>query len=124
MELFLIDAIGPFFRNYKKSRINWSKIPFSHLRTSGPEATQQWQRIHQVMRDFFGIILLARRYYFLPFDESLAEQIRIAKINYKNRYPSTERDRYRIKVSFTPFHIKRRTLSWASIHYLSNPPFH
>jgi hypothetical protein len=66
------------------------------------------------MRDFFGIILLARRYYFLPFDESLAEQIRIAKKNYKTRYPSTERNRYKIKVSFEPFHIKRRTLSWAS----------
>lgn len=70
------------------------------------------------MRDFFGIILLARRYYFLPFDESLAEQIRIAKNNYKTRYPSTERNRYRIKVSFEPFHIKRRTLSWASSIFL------
>ncbi len=66
------------------------------------------------MRDFFGIILLARRYYFLPFDESLAENIRLAKKSYKARYPATERERYRIKVSFTPFHIKRRTLSWAS----------
>ena len=66
------------------------------------------------MRDFFGIILLARRYYFLPFDESIAEQIRLAKKAYKARYPATERERYRIKVSFTPFHIKRRTLSWAS----------
>jgi hypothetical protein len=66
------------------------------------------------MRDFFGIILLARRYYFLPFDESLAEDIRLAKKAYKARYPATERERYRIKVSFTPFHIKRRTLSWAS----------
>lgn len=66
------------------------------------------------MRDFFGIILLARRYYFLPFDEALAEQIRSAKRTYKARYPSTERKRYKIKVSFTPFHIKRRTLSWAS----------
>lgn len=52
MELFLIDAIGPFFRNYKKNRINWSKIPFSHLLTDGPEATEQWQQIHQDMRDF------------------------------------------------------------------------
>jgi hypothetical protein len=66
------------------------------------------------MRDFFGLILLARRYYFLPFDESLAEQIRAAKKDYKMCYPASERERYRIKVSFTPFHIKRRTLSWAS----------
>ena len=31
MELFLIDAIGPFFRGYQRKRINWSKIPFDHL---------------------------------------------------------------------------------------------
>jgi hypothetical protein len=31
MELFLIDAIGPFFRGYKRKRINWSKIIFTHL---------------------------------------------------------------------------------------------
>jgi hypothetical protein len=66
------------------------------------------------MRDFFGIILLARRYYFLPFEDSLAEDIRLAKKEYKARYPAAERERYRIKVSFTPFRIKRRTLSWAS----------
>ncbi|MFN4945045.1 MAG: hypothetical protein ACK40T_07530 [Akkermansiaceae bacterium] len=66
------------------------------------------------MRDFFHLILLARRYYFLPFTESLAEEIREAKKTYKKSYPATDRDRYRIKVSFSPFHIKRRTLSWAS----------
>ena len=31
MELFLIDAIGPFFRGYDRKRVNWSKIPFMHL---------------------------------------------------------------------------------------------
>ncbi len=31
MQLFIIDAIGPFFRDYRKKTINWSKIPFSHL---------------------------------------------------------------------------------------------
>ncbi len=31
MDIFLIDAIGPFFRGYRKRRINWSKIPFTHL---------------------------------------------------------------------------------------------
>ena len=32
-KLLLIDAIGPFFRHYKKKRINWSKAPFSQLET-------------------------------------------------------------------------------------------
>jgi hypothetical protein len=66
------------------------------------------------MRDFFSLLLLARRYYFLPFDESLEQEIRSAKKEYKKRHPSRLRDRYRIKLSFEPFKIKRRTLSWAA----------
>lgn len=50
--LFLIDAIGPFFRGYIKSRINWSKIPFTHLATSGPERETQWQQIRHDLRHF------------------------------------------------------------------------
>lgn len=65
------------------------------------------------MRDFFSLILLARRYYFLPFDEATASRIRSAKKDYKSRYPASVRDRFRIKISFDPFKVKRRTLSWA-----------
>ena len=36
MDIFLIDAISPFFKGYKKGkRINWSKIPFEHLEKNG-----------------------------------------------------------------------------------------
>jgi len=66
------------------------------------------------MRDFFALLILARRYYFLPFDPALAERIRSAKKEYKKRYPSSERERYRIKISFEPFKIKRRTLAWVA----------
>jgi hypothetical protein len=66
------------------------------------------------MQDFFALLLLARRYYFLPFDEELAQRIRSAKKEYKKRYPSSTRERYRIKISFEPFKVKRRTLSWAA----------
>ncbi len=65
------------------------------------------------MRDAFGLILLARRYYFLPFDQSMAEQIRTAKKQYKQRWPKEIRQRYRVKVSFEPFKLKRRTIAWA-----------
>ena len=64
------------------------------------------------MRDAFGLILLARRYYFLPFDESVAEEIRSAKKLYKKRWPKEIHQRYRIKTSFEPFHLKRRTIAW------------
>ncbi|MES2476079.1 MAG: hypothetical protein V4640_09875 [Verrucomicrobiota bacterium] len=64
------------------------------------------------MRDVFGLILLARRYYFLPFDDTLAAEIRSAKKHYKKRWPKDVRQRYRIKTSFEPFHLKRRTIAW------------
>ncbi len=64
------------------------------------------------MRDAFGIILLARRYYLLPFDETIKEQVRDAKKLYKKRWPKEIRQRYRVKVSFEPFKLKRRTIAW------------
>lgn len=52
MEFFLIDATGPFFRGYRQVRINWSKIPFDHLRTDEPGRRGQWDRIRADMRTF------------------------------------------------------------------------
>lgn len=52
MELAIIDAIGPFFRGLEQRRINWSKIPFSHLATSGPERGRQWAAIRRDMETF------------------------------------------------------------------------
>lgn len=66
------------------------------------------------MRDFFQLLLLARRYYFLPFSEELAAQITAAKKAYKLRWPREIRARYRVKVSFTPFPIRRRSLALAA----------
>lgn len=44
-KIFLIDAIAPFFKRYQKRRINWSKIPYAHLKTEGSDAKQQWSEI-------------------------------------------------------------------------------
>lgn len=66
------------------------------------------------MRDAFAVMLLARRYYLLPYDEELANRIRCAKKRYKQRWPGDSRQRYRIKVSFEPFKVKRRTLAWGA----------
>ncbi|NLZ17414.1 MAG: hypothetical protein GX087_06745 [Desulfobulbaceae bacterium] len=52
MELFLIDAIGPFFRDYGRRRINWSKIPFEHLALDEPERRVQFDRIAEEMAVF------------------------------------------------------------------------
>ncbi|HEY5894233.1 MAG TPA: hypothetical protein VIT91_13490 [Chthoniobacterales bacterium] len=52
MEIALIDANGPFFRGFHKRRINWSKIPFSHLALAGPERTAQWEAIRADLATF------------------------------------------------------------------------
>ncbi|MDP3852059.1 MAG: hypothetical protein Q8Q59_16270 [Luteolibacter sp.] len=63
------------------------------------------------MSDFFHLILLARRYYFLPYDEELTARIRLEKAIYKQRWPKETRQRYRIRISFDPFPVKRRSLA-------------
>lgn len=52
--LFLIDAIGPFFRGYDKRTINWSKIPFEHLQLEGPGREEQWAEIRRELGVFCG----------------------------------------------------------------------
>lgn len=49
MDLFLIDAIGPFFSGYTRKRINWSKIPFLHLDKATDE---DWATMREEMRRF------------------------------------------------------------------------
>ncbi|CAA6677041.1 MULTISPECIES: hypothetical protein [unclassified Lentimonas] len=66
------------------------------------------------LRDFCELVRLARRYYFEPFDEAIITEIRTAKKTYKRNWPSSRRQRYRIKVSFEPFKVKRHTLRWLS----------
>lgn len=65
-------------------------------------------------RDFCHLIRLARRYYFLPYEPELVERIRSSKKAYKKAWPSDKRQRYRIKLSFEPFKVKRQTLGWLS----------
>lgn len=52
LNLFLIDAIGPFFRGYDIKKINWSKIPFEHLQTEGKKRKQQFALIREEMQEF------------------------------------------------------------------------
>lgn len=49
MQLFLIDAISPFFRGYREGkRVNWSKIPFEHLEKNGKADVE---RLEGITRD-------------------------------------------------------------------------
>ncbi len=67
----------------------------------------------EFMRDTFKILALAREYYFLPFGDAVRARIKAAKRAYKRRWPKPRRPRYRIKVDYSPFHIRRRHLGWA-----------
>jgi hypothetical protein len=66
------------------------------------------------MRDFCQLLLLARRYYFLPFAAETAAEIEAAKKAYKQSWPREKRARYRVKVSFKPFPLKRRSIAFAA----------
>jgi hypothetical protein len=74
------------------------------------------------MRDTFRILLLARRYYLLPFEPELANEIEATKRAYKKRWPRRTRHRYRVKTSFQPTHVKRRTIAWVSRLVIRNRP--
>ncbi|MEZ5300245.1 MAG: hypothetical protein R3F11_06200 [Verrucomicrobiales bacterium] len=52
MELFLIDAIGPFFRRTQRRRINWSKIPFADLDLPEGERRQVFRDIRADLGTF------------------------------------------------------------------------
>ena len=47
--LYLFDGIGPFFRDYEKLRVNWSKIPWEKIQRLSPEEHRNY--FDQVQRD-------------------------------------------------------------------------
>lgn len=52
MDIFLIDGIGPFFKEYDKRRINWSKIPFHILKDDPAKCADQFTRIAKDLERF------------------------------------------------------------------------
>lgn len=48
-ELYLIDAIGPFFKGYDRARINWSKIPWRRFQKMTPEKREK--RFLEIAKD-------------------------------------------------------------------------
>ncbi|MCB0354033.1 MAG: hypothetical protein KDD64_10925 [Bdellovibrionales bacterium] len=52
MSLYLIDAIGPFFLDYERRNINWSKIPFENLEKAGSFDQEKFERIVPLFRQF------------------------------------------------------------------------
>lgn len=52
MEIFLIDGIGPFFRQYTKRQINWSKVPFINFSQNQKKCNQQFEKIAKDLEKF------------------------------------------------------------------------
>ena len=58
----------------------------------------------------FGLIALAREYFFRPDDEEIRKQLEKAKKQYKKRYPRGSRFRYSVKYDFKPFQLGSRSI--------------
>jgi len=117
--LFINHAVRKVMRNFVCD-------PAAALR-AGEQAMARFPRMLEIardaglpvddiehLRDFGHLLLLARRYYFEPFSEALTAEIRAAKKAYKQRWPETTRQRYRVKISFRPLPFRRRTLALAA----------
>jgi len=52
IDWMIVDGIGPFFHDYKKRRINWSKIPLTDLPVEGEKADIFWQKVRLNMAEF------------------------------------------------------------------------
>jgi hypothetical protein len=62
----------------------------------------------EYMEYTFGIIALAREYFFRPYDEEIRSRLKKAKKNYKKRYPKGSRFRYTVNLDFEPFRLNKR----------------
>ena len=67
----------------------------------------------EFMADTFGVLALAREYYFSDINPDIEQQLRLAKQAYKTKYPKDgPRYRYRIKIDFQPFWLTANHMAW------------
>jgi len=65
------------------------------------------------MERTFEILLLAREYFLLPYDDGIRLRLKAAKKAYKQAYPKGSRPRYAVRMNFKPFRVRRRFVSWS-----------
>lgn len=76
----------------------------------------------EYMEYTFGIIALAREYFFRPYDEDIRKRLEKAKKKYKKRYPNGSRFRYTVKLDFKPFKLNRRYIALFFNHLVRTTP--
>lgn len=110
MELYLIDAIGPFFKGYKKDTINWSKIPFENIEKDG---ILDQKKVAQVYEDFevfcaqvsrlgynaISIDDLAHLAVFDFYAESLKPKLKDYQILYRQLFATAQKHQLKIFVN-------------------------
>lgn len=64
----------------------------------------------EYMERTFGLIALAREYFFRPDDAEIRARLARAKKQYKRHYPRGSRFRYSVKYDFKPFKLGRRSI--------------
>ncbi len=64
----------------------------------------------EFMRDTFALLVLAREYYYRPFNDEMRQRLKDAKKDYKKKYPKSQRPRYKVRMNFKPFPLSQRTL--------------
>jgi len=115
--LFINEPVRRVLRHFvsdPEAAIRSGEAAFSHFKKIEKIAGDLGFPVGDIrfMRDTFALILLARRYYFLPFDPELAARITSAKQDYKTRWPRCIRQRYRIRTDFSEVGMRRRTFNW------------
>ncbi|QEP44421.1 glycosyl hydrolase family 67 [Ectothiorhodospiraceae bacterium BW-2] len=56
MELYIIDAISPFFATHASTTINWSKIPFNRIETDGRLKKRDYKAIKERFKRYIDQI--------------------------------------------------------------------
>src|SRR5690606_23603346 len=90
----------------KSASIRGAHLALDNLERMKQLATQSGMPVEDIiyMADTFRLLVLAREYYLLPFTADVEAKLRIAKKEYKAKYPkSGPRARYRVKMNFSPF---------------------
>lgn len=70
----------------------------------------------EYMEMTYGILALAREYFFRPYNEEIRDRLKLAKKAYKKRYPRGTRYRHAVKLDFAPFRLSPRYVNWFFDH--------
>lgn len=76
----------------------------------------------EYMEYTFGLIALAREYFFRPDDDEIRDRLRKAKKAYKKRYPRGSRFRYSVKYDFNRFKLGRRSIALITKYLVRQTP--